>query len=1638
MADAVILGFAGKIGSGKSTLSSKVAEALGWPYVSFGDYVRSVARQRGLEESRRTLQEIGESLINEGCDEFCRTVLGQADWIPGQSLIVDGLRHAEIVNVLRRIVFPSQLYIIYIEVTEGLRASRLSERNEDAKQPGLIDSHSTEAQVQSVLPGISDLFVDGNKPLDLLVDEVLSWASKRIEVRTAGSGRGYSKMTGLTWLHLSDWHQKGKDFDREVVRDLLMRDIHDRTKISPELEKIDFIIFSGDLAYHGKSIEYTAAIEHLFAPLLEATGLGDAGRERLFIVPGNHDVDRDALEILSEKLLDKLSNSEAVAHWLTDDRKRRALLEPLTDYRNFAAEYLGGYQDFKDYDLAYWYLRRLTVENKVVSILCLNSAWLTGHNKDSKGRVNDRGYLILGEPQIHRALEQSANADVRIVVLHHPFEWLNEFDRLRVEDRLTKECHFILCGHQHFPQIKIVHGPNSNYVHIPAGASYDRRVPDDPRYTNSYNFVHLDFDSGQGTIFLRRWSDQRTEWVSDQDSAKDGRYSFTLPKRLGKKEEQGKNKLVSPSKHMPLQAQRTKPFEQFQTDVHEWLKVCGHQVESYIDAEAGSFQFILNEPITGGYDRVLVYGIQGEATVADAQKLRLAVEKQGTHRGWLLSMRHITPAARQSIKGDARLQCYTFDELVDQNANFDKYFTWMEAEVQRKQVSRYYIDLGCTKDDIDPATGERLGISDYDRIDDYIDQWLEDPSAEHISVLGEFGTGKTWFCLQYAYRALHAYKSARESGRQRPRIPILVQLRDFTSAQKIETLFSDFFFRKFEIGLPGYSAYQQLNRMGKLLLIFDGFDEMADRTNRQKQIDHFWQLARAIGPGAKAILTCRAEHFEFAKAATKTLGGEDTPTDSPVTVAVLEPPKFQIIHLKKLTPAQITKLLIKREGEMVGGQLAERILSNSSLADLAQRAGLIEFIIAALPSLDEKSQIDLSRVFLYATKELLLKNIREKRSFTSMADKVYFLCELAWQMLSTGELKINYSQFPNHLRQYRPELKDREIDHWKFDLIGQSLLVRDEDGNYSFSHKSLPEFFVAYKFAAELGLFAPMSEWITAYFPQSNDSNKLPIRYWHDFFLCPNEKQICKEQMIEIEGLPRCMTSGGTCMALFAGESLEVLRKTFGRQILTPEVFDFLEPMIEQQERLWELIDSTRGKTFHQVGYCGGNGATLLNRLRQEFKGRNLREVVISGADLSASDLTKMDLRGSDLSRCILTHTILDEADLRGADLTKITFYAPRPSISLAWISDSPVLATVGSDGVIHLWSTSHWGAVKSIPSPTSKKSDSVCWDPMSQRLYMSYEGGIGWVELAKSNEFHERALEGRTTAIAIAPNRGLLALKNSLAYEVNKYANYPGFTKRVREKRVILYDIQRAYGFPIITLTGDFTYPTVLRFYPEGDLLVVGKYNGSVQVFDSRGRRIASRRIFKTAITALAIYPNGVVICGSNQGEIKFFNYYKGSRLSPEKLSSESCEGLMAAEANPEAVIDTAAFNANFKSLEKILQIEINPMTGDFAMLDALGKLEIWSPGGKRILELNAEANKWTSMSFSPAGDLLALASNPLISILDVKPTSSTFGKCLHHLGQPVSCEGMLISGAKGLEAPAPSGKGTLEHWLKKRGALG
>ena len=112
---AAVIGFAGRKKSGKTTISQTVADTLNWPYASFGDFVRHEASRRNLDAtSLVVLQDLGEKLIGDGWPEFCRGVLALSEWKPGKSLIIDGIRHAEAVQQLTRIVAPLPFALVYV------------------------------------------------------------------------------------------------------------------------------------------------------------------------------------------------------------------------------------------------------------------------------------------------------------------------------------------------------------------------------------------------------------------------------------------------------------------------------------------------------------------------------------------------------------------------------------------------------------------------------------------------------------------------------------------------------------------------------------------------------------------------------------------------------------------------------------------------------------------------------------------------------------------------------------------------------------------------------------------------------------------------------------------------------------------------------------------------------------------------------------------------------------------------------------------------------------------------------------------------------------------------------------------------------------------------------------------------------------------------------------------------------------------------------------------------------------------------------------------------------------------------------------------------------------------------------------
>ena len=447
-----------------------------------------------------------------------------------------------------------------------------------------------------------------------------------------------------------------------------------------------------------------------------------------------------------------------------------------------------------------------------------------------------------------------------------------------------------------------------------------------------------------------------------------------------------------------------------------WFETLDYPFEAYEVRAEDSFEWIVKVPVRRGrFDRVLVKGADGIIGVAHVRALRSAVTLQRTQEGWLVAARRISTAAREEAEKSENLFCYTLDELLDQDADFSGYLDWLAEDIQKRGVDRKYVPLACTTDEIDPKTQQKLGVSRYDDIDDdiddYIEAWLEDPAKQHVSVLGEFGTGKTWFALHYAWKALQAYQKAKQEGRSRPRLPLVVPLRDYAKAVSVRSLFSEFFFDKYEIPIPNYSAFERLNRMGKLLLIFDGFDEMAARVNNQEMVNNFWELAKAVVPGSKVILTCRTEHFPEARQGRKLLNAELQASTSNLTV---EAPRFEVLELEKFDSDRIRKVL----SFSARPETIERVMGDPQLLDLARRPVMVDLILEALPDIEAGKPIDMARVYLYAVQRKMARDIKQERTFTSMADKLYFLCELAWEMVSSDRMSLNYLEFPDRLRRW--------------------------------------------------------------------------------------------------------------------------------------------------------------------------------------------------------------------------------------------------------------------------------------------------------------------------------------------------------------------------------------------------------------------------------------------------------------------------------------------------------------------------------------------------------------------------------------------------------------------------------------------
>ncbi len=324
-------------------------------------------------------------------------------------------------------------------------------------------------------------------------------------------------MTEVSWLHLSDMHiSANNSFDQKVIHEALFKDLE--TQINEYDIKLRFIFFTGDAAFSASKEDYeqdNIFFDELFRRL-------DIDKNNLFIVPGNHDVNRYKASKILDDNRRKFDTREEIKEVIEDRKMLENFLSRFDNYSEFLTKLYGN--TFRMGADNYFFGQIRLVDGVEFGIIGLNSAWA------SHGGRHDCNNIYISEMQLNEAIEKVKRSSIKIVLLHHPLSWLYEEDKVDIENLLYRHCHIILHGHLHNPDFQIVNSLKGQQIIIPAGAIFAGR-----RISNSYNITTLDSTSEIIRIRPRRYYDGPRKFLTDIESLgnDESRYFETgIPKTI--------------------------------------------------------------------------------------------------------------------------------------------------------------------------------------------------------------------------------------------------------------------------------------------------------------------------------------------------------------------------------------------------------------------------------------------------------------------------------------------------------------------------------------------------------------------------------------------------------------------------------------------------------------------------------------------------------------------------------------------------------------------------------------------------------------------------------------------------------------------------------------------------------------------------------------------------------------------------------------------------------------------------------------------------------------------------------------------------------------------------------------------------
>lgn len=319
-------------------------------------------------------------------------------------------------------------------------------------------------------------------------------------------------------IYISDIHFTGRTAENEdVVINAFLRDAKKQLEEIPH--KDVFVFIGGDLVQKADDKEsYDNFWNDVIVPLI-ALGIK---REHIICVPGNHDIQRTSIEenkIVYSSIVSQDFTECKFNDLLESEAQVNLLTKKFENYENFLKEKL----ECTHYNSIGYQIEL----NDEWSVFCLNSS-LT-----SFAGIDDSDYPLLKDDKgrlniATRALYQwvNVNSKKKILVLHHPFEFLTEWAASELRKIVKLYFDLVLTGHTHEQNILCNNNNSDSFIWCMAPQLYTDKTD-----KLGYCIIELK-DNAVDKITYREWFSSRNSFRKGIDFTEDedGVIKFDSPK----------------------------------------------------------------------------------------------------------------------------------------------------------------------------------------------------------------------------------------------------------------------------------------------------------------------------------------------------------------------------------------------------------------------------------------------------------------------------------------------------------------------------------------------------------------------------------------------------------------------------------------------------------------------------------------------------------------------------------------------------------------------------------------------------------------------------------------------------------------------------------------------------------------------------------------------------------------------------------------------------------------------------------------------------------------------------------------------------------------------------------------------------